>query len=141
MSTSKGHLDQERPGLQTKKSVGDNPDLILSDDDRVDFFPSKLDIDIKTHECMALVIPFQATQKAYMDSCGRFPHHSSQGNEYIMVVYDYDSNAILAEAFKNRTAGELKMTLILFHNRFCRNNIAPKLYILDNEISPDFRLR
>jgi hypothetical protein len=32
---------------------------------------------------------------------------SSKGNKYIMVLYEYDGNAILAEPIKNRTAPEL----------------------------------
>ena len=33
-----------------------------------------------------------------MDLPGRFPHRSSRGNEYLLVVYDYDSNSILVES-------------------------------------------
>jgi hypothetical protein len=32
---------------------------------------------------------------------------SSKGNKYLMVLYEYDGNAILAEPIKNRTAPEL----------------------------------
>jgi hypothetical protein len=32
---------------------------------------------------------------------------SSKGNKYIMILYDYDSNAILAQPIKDRTAPEL----------------------------------
>ena len=38
----------------------------------------------------------------YTDLTGRFPYRSSQGNEYILVGYNYDGNDILAEAIKNR---------------------------------------
>ena len=55
---------------------------------------------MRTNDCCAMVVPFQETTKAYMDSTGRFPHKSTRGNEYVMVVYDYDSNAILVEALK-----------------------------------------
>ena len=33
---------------------------------------------------------------SYMDLTGRFPYKSSKGNEYILVEYSYDINAILA---------------------------------------------
>ena len=141
VSTSKGHLDQERSGLQSTKSVGATtpPELELTVDEKADFYPERIENNTKTHECMALITPFKESEKAFMDSCGRFPHKSSRGNEYIMIVYDYDSNAILAEPFKNRTAGELKKTWEILHNRLSRNNIAPKLYLLDNEISNEFK--
>jgi hypothetical protein len=32
----------------------------------------------------------------YTDQTGRFPMVSSKGDKYIMILYDYDSNAILA---------------------------------------------
>jgi hypothetical protein len=43
----------------------------------------------------------------YTDQTGRFPVVSSKGNKYIMILYDYDSNAILAQPIKDRTAAEL----------------------------------
>ncbi len=139
--TAMGHLDQERSGLQsTKASTTDElHSTSLSDDTKLDFFPPKIENDMKTHECMAVIVPFKETKKAYMDSTGRFPHKSSRGNEYIMIVYDYDSNAILAEPLKNRTAGEMKRAWTALHLRLQRNNIPPKLYILDNEISDELK--
>jgi hypothetical protein len=43
----------------------------------------------------------------YTDQTCRFPVLSSRGNTYTMVVYEYDGNVLVAESFKNRTAGEL----------------------------------
>jgi hypothetical protein len=37
----------------------------------------------------------------YTDKTGRFPVASSKGNKYIMILYDYDSNAILAQSIKD----------------------------------------
>jgi hypothetical protein len=45
--------------------------------------------------------------KIHTDQTGRFPVVSSKGNKYIMVLYEYDGNAIIAEHIKNRTATEL----------------------------------
>ncbi len=41
----------------------------------------------------------------YTNQTGRFPKKSSRGNQYIMVLIEIDSNAILVEAMKNQTAG------------------------------------
>ena len=46
----------------------------------------------------------ETTGKIYMDQTGRFPVTSSKGHQYILVLYDYDANAILTEALRNRTA-------------------------------------
>ena len=39
-----------------------------------------------------------------MDLIGRFPYKSSRGSEYILIAYNYDGNAILAQSLKNREA-------------------------------------
>ena len=47
------------------------------------------------------------TEKAYTDLTGRFPVQSLRGNNYILICYTYDGNAILSEPLKNRTAPEM----------------------------------
>jgi hypothetical protein len=41
----------------------------------------------------------------YTDQTCLFPVFPSRGNTYIVVLYEYDGNAIMAEPIKNRTAG------------------------------------
>ena len=43
----------------------------------------------------------------YTDQTGKFPQKSSRGNQYIMVLTEMDSDAILVEAMKNRKSGEM----------------------------------
>ncbi len=49
----------------------------------------------------------EATLKIYTGQPGRFPKKSSRRNQYIMVLAEVDSNAILVEPMKNRTAGKM----------------------------------
>ena len=102
IATSMGRLDQEHQGLQSTKSKALQHILHkeLNPDVKNDFFPISYKPN-KTYDCVASLVPFQAKHKGYMDLTGRFPHKSSSGNEYILVVYDYDSNAILAEALSS----------------------------------------
>ena len=58
-----------------------------------------------------LFASFQNTGKIYTDQSGRFPVTSSEGNKYILLIYDYDSNAILTEPIKNRTATKIFTSL------------------------------
>ena len=51
-------------------------------------------------------------RRIYSDQTGRFPHTSSRGHKYIMVMYDHDSNAIVFEALKTRQGKELTITFI-----------------------------
>ena len=65
-----------------------------------DFYP---DIKtVKTHDLCATIIQFNIKRKGFNNLTGDFPHKSSRGSLYVMVLYDYDSNAILAESMKNR---------------------------------------
>ena len=43
----------------------------------------------------------------YTDQTGMFPHLSSQGNRYQMILYHVGSNSIWTEPTKNKTEGEL----------------------------------
>ena len=49
----------------------------------------------------------EALLKIYTDQPGRFPKKSSRGNQYVMVMVELDSNAILVEAMWNRTSGKM----------------------------------
>jgi hypothetical protein len=79
------------------------------------------------------------TGKIYTDQTGRFPVTSSQGNKYILVLYEYDTNAILTEVLHNRTAPEIlqayKKLVKYLHNRGFR----PKIHWLDNEASEELK--
>ena len=130
-ATAKGHLDSERQNLQSTKNNVDD-----------DSFPPKNNI--KTVEQYAVITEVKkytvSTGKAYMDLTGGFPYMSSRGNKYIVVVYDYDSNAIVAEPIKSRQAKEIFNAFKKCEQKITKNNIAPKLYILDNECSGDLKL-
>lgn len=75
------------------------------------------------------------TGKTYSDLTGRFPVVSSRGNQYIFIMYDYDSNAILAEPIKNRTAGEIVRACTTLHDLLTQRGLQPKLHVMDNEAS------
>ena len=53
----------------------------------------------------------ELTGKLYSDQTGRFPVISSKGNKYIMIVYDHDSNAILARPLKTKSGHEQLKTI------------------------------
>jgi hypothetical protein len=60
---------------------------------------------------------------------------SSKGNKDIMILYDYDSNAILAQPIKDRTAPELLKAFQFMEQELVARGIKPKLMKLDNEAS------
>ena len=81
----------------------------------------------------------EAAQKIYSDQPGRFPTKSSRGNQYIMVLTEVDSDAILVEPMKNRTAGEMIRAYQVVIDRLNSAGIFPKMHILDNECSAELK--
>ena len=98
MPTAKGHLDQERKKLQSTKPKKEE---IIDED-----FEPKDGNSTKTYENTAIVYAFDPQEKTYSDQT----HCSSRGNEYLMVMYDHDENAILVKALRNRQAKTLADT-------------------------------
>ena len=81
----------------------------------------------------------EATQKIWTDQPGRFPKRSMKGSQYMMVLTESDSDAILVEPMKNRTSGEMIRAYQDLINRLRSAGIAPKQHSLDNECSNDFK--
>ena len=52
-----------------------------------------------------------------------------------MILYDYDSNAILAEPMKYCTAQEMVRAYKLLHAHLVNRGLTPQLQRLDNEAS------
>ena len=103
IATAKGHLEQSRANLQSTKPVPTPEDEATPLQEE------------KTNECYALIsnIPPKAT--GYMDLTGRFSRQSSRGHQYVMLVYDRDSNGILVEPLKNRQAAEITRAWKVLH--------------------------
>ena len=66
---------------------------------------------------------------------GRFPIVSQKGNKHTMVLYNYDSNTILAEGAKSRTRKELTSTYDILYKRLTESGTVPVIQRLDNKVS------
>jgi hypothetical protein len=94
-STRKVNLNQQRQNARAAKIK----DAQLLDPE------NDIDHGVKTQFVYAAT---KDAEQIYTDQPGRFPMvFSSKGNKYIMISYDYDSNAILAKPIKDRTSPEL----------------------------------
>jgi len=130
--TVKGHMRKQKAGIRsTKKQL-----IIPEEEDGKTIRPKKKhrDVMIKVFDTND-----ELAMKIYTDQTGRFPTRSSRGNQYIMVLAEVDSDAILVEAMRNRTAGEMIKTYNKLIERLKACGILPKHHILDNEISDEFR--
>jgi hypothetical protein len=81
----------------------------------------------------------KATQKIWTDQPERFPKKSMKGSQYMMVLTESESDAILVESMKNGTSGEMIQAYQVLINQLRAAGIAPKQHILDNELSNDFK--
>ena len=63
----------------------------------------------------------------------------SRGNAYILVVYDYDTNSILAEPLQSRAAAVIRKGWEKLNLVLSKSGRKPELYILDNECSNELK--
>eukprot|EP00804_Cyclotella_cryptica_P018674 CCRYP_007185-RA/>CCRYP_007185-RA protein AED:0.41 eAED:0.41 QI:0/0/0/1/0/0.5/2/0/395 len=75
----------------------------------------------------------------YSDQTGQFPHVSSRGYRYQMILYHTDSNSIWVEPTKNRTEGELILARTRALSRMRACGLSPKRQVLDNEASAAYK--
>ena len=105
-----------------------------------DVFPDK--IPTKTKNIYYMVIPapeYKNKGFTYTDQTGRFPFKSSRGNEYIMVLYDYDANCLLFEAIPNREGQTLLNAWRKLYHRLINNGHDISTYVFDNECSTNLK--
>lgn len=115
VNTAKGHLNQEKSGLQSTK------DRIIQED----FYPLADEPNIKTNDVIYSIV--SSSDRAFLDLPGRFPHCSSRGNQYIVVAYHYDANAIVGLPIKNRQAGTITAAWKSLHNKFQKAGVSPRV--------------
>jgi hypothetical protein len=121
-STTKGHLNQQRQYARTTK-IKDSQVLVPDPD---------IYHEIKTQFVYAATIH---AGQIYTYQTGRFPMVSSKGNKYIIILYDYDSNAILAQPIKDRTAPELLKAFQFMEQELVARGLKVKLMKIDNGAS------
>jgi hypothetical protein len=101
-----GHLDGRRKNIQSTTIGVPVPDID-------DFYPEQPEDTTRTNYCFLTAAAPQ--QVVYTDQTGRLPQPSESGHNYVLVAYDYDSNAILIRALKNKTAATLTEAIKSVH--------------------------
>jgi hypothetical protein len=135
----------KRRGRKTPSSLRytkQTTSILDSSDDTGDSYTSALLHPTKKERTIIIRIldmEGKATQKIFTDQPGHYPRKSSRGNHYIMVMTKSDKDTILIKRMKNRTAREIILAYQTLIDQFRTAGIAPKLCILDNECSQDFK--
>ena len=125
-----GHLDQQRVDTATSRSQGHRRinNLPFPHDNR-----QSTSLSQRTNAAYPAIISLK--HHAYSDQTGRFPGKSRKGNEYLFVLYDYDSNTIDAEPIPNRLGLTIKRACQKLLAKLHAKGLQTKLYTLDNEAS------
>jgi hypothetical protein len=126
----KGHLDQTRKNHRSTKPDTNTSTNTTEPDVN---FPVSDNPNARTHSCFTTIM--EPTGQIYTDQTGRFVVPSSNGNNYLMILYDYDSNAILAEPMRNCTGKSILKAFETLQTRLVTAGLTPKLHRLDNECS------
>ena len=131
IATTLGHLDQSRKNQRSTKQMP------TKDDDTEVFAPQPaIEDGRRTHHAYTGIIEYHPTEgKVFTDLTGRFPVQSAQGNKYLLVLYDYDSNSIHALPMKNRSEPEMIRVYDKIYTTLTRAGLRPRLQRMDNETS------
>ncbi len=123
-------MDQTRKNIRSTRSQPNTPTTNHANETND---PPQEPNNESTHQLFATITD---TGKIYTDQTGHFPVTSSQGNQYIiLVLYDYDTNAILTEPLKNRTGTEILKAYQKLHDYLTQRGFKPHTHWLDNEAS------
>lgn len=135
--TVMGHMDRQRQNTRSTKKRTEQS--IKENDDDMQQAPGAAILDGKrTHDVVMTVID-NPTGQIYTDQTGAFPVVSARGVKYLMVLYDYDSNVILAEGLSSRGQGELLRGYKELLGSLKRAGLQPRIQRLDNEASGQFK--
>lgn len=124
-ATAKGHLDRTRQGQRSTKPQSEYDDTA---------FP--ITILTKSHATTTVLTKVWAmTGQEYTDITGRLPVASYSGKQYIMIMYNEDSNYIHAIPMASRKASNFVAAYAAGVEFFTRHGFTPRFERLDNETS------
>jgi hypothetical protein len=92
-ATVKGHQHQQRKNVRSTKAK------IPSGTTEDDLKPTLNTPNLHLHHIFSSII--EVRQEIATDLTGPFPIQSSRGHKYILILYDFDLNAILAKPLQN----------------------------------------
>lgn len=87
----------------------------------------------------AIIDSKELESKSYSDQTGRFPVRSTSGNQYIFILYYYDTNSIHDVSIKSRHADVISAAWQKVFDTIQHHGEQPSLHILDNECAYDIK--
>ena len=129
-----GHIGQERVDIATSRSQGHIPINLLINSI---YLPhgNRQSISLSQRTNAAYPATISLKHHTYSDQTGKVLGKSRKGNEYLSVLYDYDSNTINTEPIPNRLGLTIKRACQKLLAKLQAKGKHTKLYTLDNEAS------
>ncbi len=127
IKTAKGHLNQTRKNVHSTKAKT----VPLETCDTSQLHGKKV--------CDVYTQTYMVRETMFSNQTGQFPTRSQQGNKYIMVMVEIDSNAILVEPLKSHKDEEMIRMYNALLLRLKRAGIVPKKHVLDNKVSDNMK--
>ena len=144
IATTMGHMKAIRSGTRSTRSKPSTPPPVVEtvtdgDDNNPDLEPPRPHLETAQNHQVAcgVVEVHQSEVKGLVSSDlpGRFPFTSNKGNNYIFVMYDFDTNSIIGKPIKSREAEQLVIGYQQCFDELREGNITPILHRLDNEVN------
>jgi hypothetical protein len=125
--TPKGHMNQTRKNVRSTKAKHQP----FEESNTTSLQNNKVqDMYVKTYDVRETI---------YSNQTGKFPTQSKSGNNYIVVMVDIDSNAILVEPMKSCKDQEMIRAYDALVKRLLQAGVKPKKHMPDNEISENMK--
>ena len=86
-----------------------------------------------SRENLVCMRPVEVSGQIFSDQTGQFHRVSIRSNRSVMVLYDYNSNAILTEPLKNNTNPELVRAQTQVTQYLLDRGLKPTALRIDNE--------
>ena len=130
LATAQGHLCQQRQNLRSTKITA-TPSIDNKTSEMTTTSVPPTEPRVRTE--MALLKSIEETGKISTYQTGSFPNTSSRGRKYVMVLYDYDSNAIISEPLILRSEHELIRAYSDLHTHLSNFGLTTQVQMLENE--------
>jgi hypothetical protein len=75
----------------------------------------------------------------FTNQTGKFPDCSLSGNNYLMMLVEIDSSAILVETINNHSDAKLTRAYSMLMLRLHKAGVTPYKHVLDNKISTSMK--
>ena len=131
-------LDGQANEVENPKETSEEEkeeDLILQENAELELPKDKI-LQEQTRKVGAHIVAFNELKGSIAtDLAGDFPIMSNRGMKYIFIIYDYDTNVILASPMKSRKGEEIVRAYEECYKQLKDARVTPVIRHLNNEVS------